>query len=293
MSTAPASAMPGSEPAPPDTLASLRAELDDIDAALHDLLMRRAAVVERVAALKGGGIALRPGREAQIIRRLLARHAGHLPAHSLVRIWRELLAGTCAIQGNFAIAVCDSEQDGGLVQLAREQFGALTPLRQHRSPAQALAEVSAGSVALAVLPMPAEEEPVSAAWWRALLHRDEPRIHIVARLPFWTRRPEGASRAPALVAAAVAPDPSGDDRSLLGLELSPDMSRARLAAALTTAGFGAAQVLLRRDGGSALALVDVPGWVGDDDPRLALITPLLRPVVVLGAYAVPTGGDPS
>ena len=35
--------------------------------------------------------------------------------------------------------------DAGYTQLAREHFGALTPLRAHRSPAQAIGEVSAGA----------------------------------------------------------------------------------------------------------------------------------------------------
>ena len=63
-------------------LAALRAELDGIDDAMHDLLMRRAACVEEVAR-SGKRSALRPGREASIIRRLLARHQGALPPHAL------------------------------------------------------------------------------------------------------------------------------------------------------------------------------------------------------------------
>ncbi|HYZ32124.1 MAG TPA: chorismate mutase, partial [Crenalkalicoccus sp.] len=61
-------------------LAALRAEIDTLDDALHDLLMRRAGVVARLAAsrAKGDAPALRPGREAAVLRRLLARHAGPL-----------------------------------------------------------------------------------------------------------------------------------------------------------------------------------------------------------------------
>jgi len=187
-------------------LSALRAEVDRLDDALHELLMQRAAVVERVAAVKGGGLALRPGREAQIIRRLLARHSGRLPQHSILRIWRELLAGTCAMQGNFVLAVCEPGEAYAFTQLAREHFGALTPLRQHPSPAQAIAEVSAGSASLAILPPPEEAAQGAGAWWQALLHRDNPRIYIVGRLPFWLNRPEGAPRVTAFVAAALAPE---------------------------------------------------------------------------------------
>ncbi|MGH7044234.1 MAG: chorismate mutase [Acetobacteraceae bacterium] len=287
-------------------LAALRVELDRIDDALHDLLLRRAEVVAQVAATKpNGASALRPGREAAIIRRLLARHTGPLPEQALVRIWRELLAATTSMQGAFSIAVCEPGPGAIFTQVAREHFGALTPLRTHGSAAQAIADVSAGRAAVAVLPLPTDTEPPRDAWWTWLLHKDAPRIHIVGRLPFWSRRAEGAPDAPAFVVAAIAPDPSGQDRSLIGLELDRDVSRARLAAMLAAAAFvldasvpgGAIPggVILRRDADAtvAQALVEVAGHVTDDDPRLARLDAALRPPVVLGAYATPIEGPKS
>lgn len=71
------------------TLQSLRRQIDRIDDQLHDLIMARAALVEQVAAAKpDSGVPLRPGREAEILRRLIARHAGRFPKGALVRIWR-------------------------------------------------------------------------------------------------------------------------------------------------------------------------------------------------------------
>ncbi len=283
---------PPAEVAWQDSLAALRAELDRIDDALHDLLMRRAAVVEQVGN-SGKPSAYRPGREAAIIRRLLARHAGLLPPQTVVRIWREMLAGTTAMQGPFSIAVCQTDPAAGYIQLAREHFGALTPVLVHRSPAQAIANVTAGTASVAVLPMPSESEEPRDAWWTALLHNDAPRIHIAARLPFWTRRPEGVPSAQALVVAAIPPDPSGQDRTLLGLELDLDVSRARLAAAVSTAGFSPGTVVLRRDPGApvAHAIVEVDGYLAEDDARLAQLGAVLRLPVVLGAYAIPLDGD--
>jgi chorismate mutase len=277
---------PEARPAP---LVALRRELDRLDDALHDILMQRAAVVEEVGAIKGS-VALRPGREATILRRLLSRHTGKLPRQTLVRLWRELFAGTTAMQSSFSITACDTDRGGVYAQLTREHFGVLTPLRVHRSAAQAIAEISRGSAAAAVLPMPVEQEEGEApGWWTALLHHDDPRIYIVARLPFWSRRPEGASQAQAMVVSAVPPDPSGDDRSLIGLEFPADVSRARLTSVLAAAGLTSAQTILRREQGGlyARALIDVEGFVTEADPRLPTIGALLRPPVVLGSYSVP------
>ncbi len=273
-------------------LVGLRAEIDRLDDAIHDLLMARAEVVAQVSAQGGKGrVALRPGREAGILRRLLRRHQGHLPRRAVVRVWRELLAATTSMQGAYAITACEAEPGNGYAQCAREHFGALTPLHVHRSPAQAIAEVGAGTATAAVLPLPTEEE--AQPWWTTLLHRADPRIHVVARLPFWSSRAEGARRVQALVVAAVPPDRSGEDRSLIALELPPEQSRARLAAALAASGFVLGQTLLRRDPRVpvAQALVDVAGFVTDDDPRLATLADALRPPVVLGAYAVPVEED--
>ncbi|MGH6962604.1 MAG: chorismate mutase, partial [Dongiaceae bacterium] len=83
----------------------LRRQIDEIDTHLHDLLIRRSAVVAEIGALKGDGGEgnrngfFRPGREALIIRRLVERHRGSLPRATIVRMWREMLSATLRQQG--------------------------------------------------------------------------------------------------------------------------------------------------------------------------------------------------
>jgi chorismate mutase/prephenate dehydratase len=283
----------GSEEAPAEDgwrrggLPALRAELDRIDNTVHDLLMQRARIVEYVAR-SGKPAAFRPGREASILRRLVGRHQGALPPVSVVRIWRELLAGTTSMQGGFSLAVYDGDQGAPLTQLAREHFGALTPLRQYRSPGQALVDVSQGAASVAVLPFPSEGD----TWWVALLHH-EPRLHIIGRLPFWAPRPDGAPMAQGLVVACTPADPSEDDRSLVGLECDSDISRARLSGELSGAGLNPQTLVVARQPGSPIAnvLVEVAGHLSDDDARLNDLGSVLRRPIVLGSYAVPlTGG---
>jgi chorismate mutase len=269
-------------------LAALRAELNRIDDQLHELLMQRAQVVEQVAKSGKRG-AYRPGREASIIRRLLRNHRGALPPQTIVRLWRELLAGTTAMQGPFAITVYEPDGCAWFTQAAREHFGALTPLHAHARPLQVLAEVSQGDAAVGVLPMPSATDTAPDPWWTAMLRQEQPRLFIVARLPFWSPRPEGAPPVLALVIARTEPDPSGHDRSVLGLELDADISRARVTAMLAAADLAPQAVTLHRDG-VALALVEVAGFLTDDDLRLTRLDAALRRPVVLGAYAVPETG---
>jgi hypothetical protein len=212
-----------------------------------------------------------------------------LPRQAIPRIWRELLAATTSMQGPFLISVCEADPALGVAALAREHFGALTPLRSHRTPAQAIRYVRAGLATVAVLPVPAEDETTAETWWTALLHQDEPRIHVAGRLPFWTSRPEGAPRVQALIVSAAPPDPSGQDRTLLGLEIDPDTSRARLNAALAAVGLAPRSIILPRRAATPAnqALAEVDGFVAEGDARLPAIGALLRPPVVLGAYAAP------
>jgi chorismate mutase len=273
-------------PAPAEAeIAALRAEIDTIDDALHDLLMRRATVVARLASsrAKGASTPLRAGREAAVLRRLLARHAGPLARTRIVRIWREVFMASTAIQGGFSAAVFAPSQQSGQARLAREHFGPVTPMRIHQTAARALAAVSAGEASVAVLPAPAEEAGgLEAAWWARL---DVPRLQVVARLPFI----EDAGGPAALVVAPVAPDPSGADRTLLLTETGADASRARIGQVLAEAGLDAASLLVLRAGEETLALAEIEGFLRADDARLARLPWPRR--TILGAYAVPVAGD--
>jgi chorismate mutase len=258
--------------APPAAVAALRAEIDATDDALHALLMQRAAVVERLRAsgVKSGH-PLRPGREAAILRRLFARHQGPLPRAALFRVWREILASSLAQQGGFTVAALPAVE-----AVARAHFGLGTPLRPQATPARALAALSSGEAAVAVLPMPEEEESSEAAWWLSL---DATRLSVIAKLPFLAA-PGAAS---ALVVSASAPDPSGEDRTLLRFALPEGASRANIAAALAAAGLTAHLLLIRREAGRAL--VELDGFLPQGDARLAAL-PLAR-CDVLGATANP------
>jgi len=276
----------------PITLADLRAKIDAIDSDIHDLLMRRAAVVDSVGRDGGkSGAKIRPGREAIILRRLLARNAGPLPPQAITRFWRELFAAALIIEGGQTVAVCDGDGGSDRVALAREHFGPLTPLRRHHNPAQTLADIARETAQVAVLPPPGDDDDAAGGWWTTLATRGPHRFSVIAKIPFWTRRAEGAPGGEAYVVAAMRPDPSGADRGLISLELSADTSRAKVTSLLTAAGFAPGAIWVKRAPADAgiRALVEVDGLVEDDDPRLAAIAGLDAQPAVLGGFAVPLG----
>ena len=87
------------------SLDKLRQEIDSIDGDLHGLIRRRADLVGAIGASKPtGGLSIRPGREARILRERLAKHAGPFPAAAVYRMWREMMSAFAMMQHRGHIA---------------------------------------------------------------------------------------------------------------------------------------------------------------------------------------------
>jgi chorismate mutase/prephenate dehydratase len=280
------------------SLDDLRRQIDEIDRMLHDLLIRRSEVVERIGALKGsersnGVVYLRPGREAVVLRRLIERHRGPLPKATLVRIWRELMSAYLKLQGPFSAAVyVPPGAASGYWDLARDHFGGLTPLEAHETTQRVLGAVIEGEASVGVLPLPAEDQPDH--WWRLLMTADTKVPRIVARLPFGAPGAERGKRVEALVVGRIQPEETGRDRSLVAVETRGEISRATLTAAFRAEGLQAAFMvsgLLAGERGHYLHLLELPLFLAGADSRLARIAEKLgrdlQQVWLLGGYAEP------
>jgi chorismate mutase len=267
-------------PPEPD-LEALRREVDRIDRAAVELLAERLHVVRSIAALKNreaaGRPAIRPGREAAILRRLVAQAGTRFPTATLVRMWRELLAATTRAQAPLAVAACVPTGRPELWDLARDHFGSTAQIRRVIDSADAIRLVAEGEADLVVLPLPGED----AGWWTGLADQT-PRI--LARLPFVADLGTGD----ALVLGAAAPDASGDDLTLLALETAPGLAPERLLPMLQLIGLaGRALAHAPTHEGRELRLVEVDGLLAPDDARLVdLREPVLR-CAWLGGYARP------
>jgi chorismate mutase/prephenate dehydratase len=272
-------------------LSELRRQIDEIDTQIHDLLMRRAEVVQAIGSVKGStALAFRPGREASVLRRLAQRHRGPFPKRLLVRIWREIFAAATAIQGDFKVAYWAPAEGSDLRGLARDHFGALTPLIPYSSPTQVVQQVCDVPGTVGVLPLPQGEDP--DPWWRILARDGEAAPRIVARLPFAAEDQKRSDVLQALAVGLQYPEATGEDHGYLLLETSEEMSRGGLRSRVEKAGFEPLDSFANRESeNSWLHLVEVEGMVKPGDPRLERLVgedqPGIAQVWAAGGYALP------
>jgi chorismate mutase len=277
------------------SLEKLRLEIDAIDTDLHGLIRRRAALVGQISAAKPpGGLAMRPGREAMVLRRRLAQHDGTFPAAAVYRMWREMMSAFTLMQTpGLRVAVCRPADQPGYWDVARDHFGCQVPLVAYESPAQVLAEVRSNAVTIGVVPAPIEAD--TAPWW-PLLASGEPTLpNVVARLPFLAMPNARARDISAVVLARTEPEESGDDRSMISIESKSGLSRNRIAGAVAKAGLPAfVSALDQVVRGVHHYLIELPGVIADGDKRLRQLEAALEleagRVASIGAYATPAGG---
>lgn len=263
-----------------DPLDVLRAEIDAIDADIHKLILRRAEVVADVAAAKraAGGdnapSAIRPGREAAILRTVLARHEGAVPPAAIARIWRELIATMIQLQEPMRIAVGAPTKSIGYWDLARDFFGSITPMTLYTSPLEAMRRIRMQPGTLAVLPAPNWRD--SDPWWPALAGPEGDRLRVVARLPFVVNSVGTFERLAAVVLADDRIEDVAAEVTLIALRAATRQAPAAMLDWLKTAGFtghliSVARADRRTDGAPWLHLVEVNGDIAADDPRLGAL----------------------
>ncbi|MBS0524972.1 MAG: chorismate mutase [Proteobacteria bacterium] len=273
-------------------LNALRQEIDAIDSDLHGLIRRRAALVGEISAAKpDGGLSLRPGREARIMRKRLATHDGSFPVAAVYRMWREMMSAFALMQTPaLKVAVCRPADQPGYWDLARDHFGCQVPMLGFESPAQVLAEVRAHPTTIGVVPAPIDSD--TAPWWPLLGGGDPTLPNVVARLPFLVMPNARARGISALVLARIEPEDSGEDRGLVSIESPQGFSRDRLSTAVARAGLPPyASAMDRVTAGVHHYLLELPGVIVDADPRLRGLEQALAlargSVAAIGAYAVP------
>ncbi|MBL8908164.1 MAG: chorismate mutase [Rhizobiales bacterium] len=187
----------------------IREEIDAIDDAMLVLLGKRFAAVEEVKRVKSvnGAIAqspIRPAREAAILRRLVRARPDAVPAEFRIRLWRAIISASTLMQAPIRIHLGAGLFDSVSARLMlHDHFGA-TPLAEHQGEAQVLAALAGqpGDIAVVALESP---------WLEPYLDGRAGQARVIATLP----QIASGALPKMLVFGTAAPEPTGDDETLL------------------------------------------------------------------------------
>lgn len=283
---------------PAKALSDVRREIDTIDDAIQDLLMKRTELVVEVANAKaraasangqGSFIAFRPGREAEVLRRLAARQKGRFPLKVAFRIFREVISTMTRIQGPFRVEVFGAGDGLAYWDLARSYYGSSTEMELHDGARDVLRRVTHDRSALGILPVPGNFD--GGDWWPALATDLAGGARVVGRVPFLDiAAEENAVRA--LVVAQADFEATGDDTSLLAIATESNVSEATISARVKAAGFTGERIAVAETAnGHRLRhnLFAIAGHITADDARLAAIASdgVVESAHIIGGYANP------
>jgi chorismate mutase len=243
----------------PDTsLEDIRREIDAIDDALLDLVIRRFAATGKVRARKqsDGSIAaspLRPAREATMLRRLIARADGQISPELLVRLWRVILSTSTQSQAPIVIhADRQLVSDTGLNLSLAEHFCGM-PITAHDTTEQVFKAVSASRGDLAAV-------TTTAPWADYLASAAGNGVRLIGALPVI-----GSAKIPELLVFGHADaQPSGEDDTIV-ISRGPVIAGARWHAA-----------------SGSWTVSCVPGFLSDEEVRAVM--PLGAEFIVAGRY---------
>ncbi len=281
-----------------EALDSLRREIDAVDDSLHDLMMRRVQLVEQIGKIKAeeqnaaAPCPLRPAREMEIMRRLWNRHKGAMDKDVLIRLWRELISACVNIQAPMCVAVYMPERGMGNLEIARDFFGAYTPMIPCRSAGLVLKELMQGEANVGILSL---NDDTQGCWWHSIALEYKRTLTVFAKLPITgPARSRGEGKI-AYAVGKIAFEPTGEDRTLLVAETDGTLSLSTLDLLLKAAGVPTNAICDAHpiDMTRKAYLFEVDGYLSENDERFASVMEkeagkitMLR---VIGGYPVQLG----
>lgn len=236
---------------PEESLEGIRRRIDAIDDALLDLMVERVSATEQVRASKrsAGTLSaspLRPAREAQMLRRLIARSNARISPEFLVRLWRVILSSSTQSQASVTLHMDRAlTEDTGLQLQIGGHFCGMS-VEAHGDVAASISALAKRRGDLAIV-------TTGSDWARHLIKQGADGARLIGALPVL-----GHGEAPDLLVIGHAePQPSGNDETIL------------LTTSALPKGTWPSPRWQKRSGN--LLVTSLPGFLAQDSPVLASI----------------------
>jgi len=190
------------------TLDTIRREIDSIDDQLVRLLEQRFAATQKVKASKAhdGSIAsspFRPAREAEVMNRLIAEAGPAVGPELLVRLWRVILSASIQSQAPVTLHMESVLGHDLATRLLVAQHFCDMKVELHATPFEALAALGKARGDLALI--------APGSDWAQSFAAAAGGAQVIVTLPVLAT----GSQPQLLVFGHAAPQPSGDDETLI------------------------------------------------------------------------------
>lgn len=276
-------------------LTDFRKQIDAIDDKLIALLIERIGIINQVGEMKRGHFPgqcpIRAGREAEMVRRVMGKFEGTAFSPGAgAALWRTLIGASTASEGLLKISVYATAQDNDLYWLGREYFGPFIPSIKQPHANRVIGDIIDGKATIGIVPPPQRAD--TGNWWTSLIQTGSDAPKIFAHVPFVHYGTLSKDIPSGLAIAKIAPEPTGDDVSLLVIDADHNVSQHRLQTAFATAKMEATWVnIVALNPSARHHLVQVKGFYDaehDDIKKLqAGLGGSVKKIYFLGAYATP------
>lgn len=144
-------------------LAQARDRIDALDQQLQSLISERAQLAQQIARIKQAsgevGDMYRPSREAEVLRRIMARNPGPLTDDTMARLMREIMSACLSLESPLTVAYLGPE--GTYTQGAvHKHFGHAVRARPMTAIDEIFRDVEAGNSQYGVVPIENSSEGV-------------------------------------------------------------------------------------------------------------------------------------
>lgn len=258
-------------------LDELRVAIDSVDDRILGLLSERVAIVKQVGELKRRARTeetkeryrsiIRPGREANMVRRIAEKGDKEYPKAALAHIWRLIISSAIHLEEETRVSTVARTTDPDAYWIAREYFGAFTPHLEHPYLMDVVHHVEERKSSVGVLPL--WDNTSAQAWWSRILEDNTNHPKIFARLPFVRTAP--SEKSPLVAIGYVDPEPTGEDESLWVVKAEDTIATYTIEKLLKKVGFEfAIQGQCRVFGTPSRNhfLLCFPGFVDEHDERI-------------------------
>ena len=195
------------------SLENLRAEIDEVDSRLLELMNARADLVHAVGEIKkvNGLEIYAPEREEKLLQSLVKKSEGRLPEKSIRAIYREIMSAALALEENLKIAYLGPEGTWAH-QAARNKFGASVEYVAQATLEEVFEQVSSRDADYGVVPIGSSSEAEDN---RTLDYFVDSSLQICAQVPLFDNHKGSSAATRFLVLCHNTCPPTGNDITAL------------------------------------------------------------------------------